>query len=445
MPTPRRRRNPTTPLPVAFPATEPALLTAKEFLDLRNPEGKMHSSEAYDVSVEKLNWKSQGTVLGKAQTRRGKVTVLGRWDAAPGATDNLVFKDAATNEIIAVLADGTAYKGRFHDVPDHYMNEGRGLYNLGAYVAREVKYPAQYADRVLKHDALADYPYLLQRVTLKGEPFTVRAAAKPRPDKLDTLVVLDRDGRIVAQGSNEWGATLLQVAREYRGRGMGRLLARFWYDLNPSSSSGGFTAAGRANALATWEDRVRDFQAQGWYTELVREGRLTPSRVRAIVAGLTKRRGASSIPAPVQEAARPDLRVFVDEDNVSFVVYDARYLLDQDEEYLLGYGFFRDRRNGDTFLYRIEYTPAYRVLVTSIALQMARDNGDKVYIGDKPSDVVEWEGVPHVRKRGDYLTLTQDVFPVKDAARLERILRKRIDPHGEMEYLLLEGAEAKWA
>jgi hypothetical protein len=226
---------------------------------------------------------------------------------------------------------------------------------------------------------------------------------------------------------------------------MGRLLARFWYEFNPSSSSGGFTAAGRANALAAWEDRVRDFQARGWYTELVREGRLTPARVRTIVAGLTKRRGASTLPAAVAEAARKDIRVFVDEDNVSFVVYDARYLLDQDEEYLLGYGFFRDRWNGDTFLYRIEYEPAYRVLVTSIALQMARDNGDEVYIGEKPSDVVEWEGVPHVRKRGDYLTLTQDVFPVKEAARLERILRKRADPHGEMEYLLLEGAEAKWA
>ncbi len=440
-----RRRNPTTPLPVAFPATEPALLTAKEFLDLRNPEGKMHPSEAYDVSVEKLNWQSQGTVLGKAQTRRGSMSVVGRWDARPGATDNLVFKDDQTGAVVAVLADGIAYKGRFYDVPDYYTDERRGIHNLAPRAVREVKYPDQYVATVLKHDALADYPYLLQRVSLKGEPFEVRAKAKPRPDKLDTLVVLDRDGRIVARGDNEYGATLLQVAREYRGRGMGRLLARFWYEFNPSSSSGGFTAAGRANALAAWEDRVRDFQARGWYTELVREGRLTPARVRAIVAGLTKRRGASTLPAAVAEAARRDIRVFVDDDNVSFVVYDARYLLDQDEEYLLGYGFFRDRWNGDTFLYRIEYDPAYRVLVTSIALQMARDNGDEVYIGEKPSDVVEWEGVPHVRKRGDYLTLTQDVFPVTEAARLERILRKRADPRGEMEYLLLEGAEAKWA
>lgn len=440
-----RRRNPTTPLPVAFPATEPALLTAKEFLDLRNPEEKMHSTDAFDASIESLNWQSQGTVLGKAQTPRGSVDVLGRWGAAPGETDTLVFKDAKTREVVAVLADGTVYKDRFHEVPNYYMG-ARELYNLRPSPVREVKYLAQYAARVLKHDALADFPHLLQRVVLKGEPFEVRAAAKPRPDKLDTVVFLNRDGSIVAQGTDSWGATLLQVATEYRGRGMGRLLAKFWYDLNPSSKSGGFTAAGQRNALAAREDRVRDFQARGWYTELVREGRLTAARVRSLLAGLTKRRGVSPIPsAPAAGAKRPDLRFFVDEDNVSFVVYDARFLQDQDEEYLLGYGFFRERPNGDVFLYRIDYDPAYQALVTSVALQMARDNGDKLYIGGKPSDTVEWEDIPDVRQRGDYLTLTKDVFPLKDAAKLERILRKRTDPHGEMEYLLREGAEAKWA
>ena len=443
-----RRRNPTTPLPVAFPPTEPALLTAKEFLDLRNPDDKMHPSSAYDASLKTLNWRDEGTLLGNGVEGRRKYLVIGKFGADEAERPNLVFKDEETGEVAAVLLDGTLYQSRFHTIPDEY----RPTRPDKPYVAvrwdavREVKYPDQYLDRALRHPVQEEYPYLLQRVTLKGEPFEVRAKEKPRADRRDTLVVLDRDKRIAASGADEWGATLLQVATEYRGKGLGRLLAKFWYDINPSSTSGGFTAAGRANALAAWEDRVRDFQARGWYTELVREARLPAARVRSILAGLTKRRGTSPIPsAPAAGPERPDLRFFVDEDNVSFVVYDARFLQDHDEKHLLGYGFFRDRPNGDTFLYRLEYAPAYRDLVTSVALQLARDNGDKVYIAAKPSDVVEWEGVPHVRKRGDYLTLTKDVFPLKDAAKLERLLRKRTDPHGEMEYLLLEGAEAKWA
>lgn len=443
-----RRRNPTTPLPVAFPATEPALLTAKEFLDLRNPEGKTHSSEVYDASIKELNWRDAGALLGNGAEGRRKYLVIGKFGADAAERLNLVFEDEETGEVAAVLLDGTLYQSRFHTIPGEYrpLTHGKPYVAVRWDAVREVKYPTQYAARVLKHDALAKFPHLLQRVVLKGEPFEVRAAAKPRPDKLDTVVFLDRDGRIVAQGNSEWGATLLQVAQEYRGRGMGRLLAKFWYDLNPSSKSGGFTAAGQRNALAAREDRVRDFQARGWYTELVREGRLTAARVRSLLMGLTKHRGVSPIPsAPAAGAKRPDLRFFVDEDNVSFVVYDARFLQDQDEEYLLGYGFFRERPNGDVFLYRIDYDPAYQALVTSVALQMARDNGDKLYIGGKPSDTVEWEDIPDVRQRGDYLTLTKDVFPLKDAAKLERILRKRTDPQGEMEYHLREGAEAKWA
>ena len=45
----------TTPLPDKFPSTEIGLMTWREFLEFRNPEGKMHESGSYDYSVEKMN------------------------------------------------------------------------------------------------------------------------------------------------------------------------------------------------------------------------------------------------------------------------------------------------------------------------------------------------------------------------------------------------------
>ena len=126
-------------------------------------------------------------------------------------------------------------------------------------------------------------------------------------------------------------------------------------------------------------------------------------------------------------------------------MYDARFLDDPDEQYVHGYGFFRDAPRIGTFLYRIDYDPEYRKLTTATALQLARDNGDRIYVGGKPGDMVDYTGLPHVKRSRGYLTLTEDVLPLADARRVEKALRTRKDRRGEMVSRLLEAAEAKWA
>jgi len=139
------RPNPTTPVPAAFPLTEPALMTRAEFLDFRNPEGKQHESGAYQTTLESLNW-GRLSHVGSADGRRGRVLVYGTQD---GADDGLVFRDAETKEVIAVLTDGVLYRDRFREPPGWYSKSySHEVVNLRPHEVREVKYPAQYVKLV---------------------------------------------------------------------------------------------------------------------------------------------------------------------------------------------------------------------------------------------------------------------------------------------------------
>jgi GNAT superfamily N-acetyltransferase len=443
--------NPTQPLPESFSDAEPALLTVKEFLDLRNPEGKLHPGDAYETTLATLNHSQLqpvGSVFPWTGARRErKLTVL----AYPQALDALVYLDPESDKVVAVLHDGTLYRDRFYPIPNWYVSN-RSLNGLSETVRvhiaseREVKYPEEYVVQV--EDIAArnreSFPYTIRRVLIDGTRFEVRSEQRPRQDKLDTIAFLDPSGLIVAEGSNEWGATLLRVAEEYQGRGLGRALAAFWYEFNPKSKSGGFTPSGRANAVATWQARVHEFLSLGWYSALVREGRMTQARVREITADLPKqppkRRAETERVEP-----EADLRVYVDDDGIAFVLYDARFLSDRDEKYVHGYGFLRSTTKLGSFFYRIEHDPKYRKLATAIGLQLAKDQGEPLYVATEPGDLIEWEIVPQAERDGDYVSLMEDVLPLKALAAEERRLRRKSDPYREIPNSLLEIAESKWS
>jgi GNAT superfamily N-acetyltransferase len=444
-------QNPTSPLPESFSDAEPALLTVKEFLALRNPQDKSHPGDAYETTLATLNHsrlQPVGSVFPWTGARREKKLIV---LADPQAPDALVYRDPESDKVVAVLHDGTLYRDRFYPIPNWYVSNrslnGRSE-TVRVHIAseREVKYPEEYVIRV--DDPAArnheNFPHLLQRVLIDGMRFEVRSEQRPRLDKLDTIVFLDPSGLIVAEGSNEWGATLLRVAEESQGRGIGRALAAFWYEFNPKSTSGGFTPSGRANAIATWQTRVHEFLSRGWYSALVREGRMSQARVKEILADLPKqppkRRAETERVEP-----EADLRVYVDDDGIAFVLYDARFLSDRDEKYVYGYGFLRSSTAHGSFFYRIEHDAKYLKLATAIGLQMARDQGEPVYVAAAPGDLIEWEVVLQAERDGDYVALTEDVLPLKALAAAERRLRRKSDPYREIPNSLLEIAESKWS
>ena len=427
----------TTPLPDKFPATEIGLLTWKQFLALRNPEDKHHESGSFDWTVEEMNRTLHQIAVTRSQGKSYSLST-----PYGGGSGYVVEQEGLP---IAVLHKGTLYF-KFGLKPEKIPMQYTDIV-LDYKTAKPVKYLADFIPLVSNMAAIAraGYPYLVQNIVVKGEHMQVRAAKAPETDKGTALAILNAEGKIVARGEDEWGATLLAVAREYRSKGLGQVIGKFWYEFNPGYPSGGFTVAGEANALKLWESRVHEFAERGWYSELVRAGRLTKERVMDILSGLTKPIKPLLKDLGEKPVVPSKGETLVYADYPSFIVYDSRFLTDQDDQYIHGHGLFRDSPHvKGVFLYAIDYDSGYQKATTSVAMQMAKDEGEPVYIGKGYTDAVELEGVPNVVIEGDLAHLTDDVLPLALMGRKEALMRKRVDKYGEIGVLLMEQAEAKW-
>lgn len=433
-PKPQRHRNPTTPLPESLSRHEPAMMTLAEFLDARNPQKKYHDSDSFDASVEDLN----PSLWAAGVTRRSDH----EYELLQGHGGYVVLRDGSA---VAAVHDGVLYvrhRIRPQDIPDWYSGK---IVDLGAKSSRVVKYIDDHiaAVRAVVSKNRHDYPHVLRRISIDGEPYTIRSEEAPRTNGGVTLAILNAKGEAVAKASDEWGATLIRVAREYRRKGFGSIIGNLWYKWNPSWQSGGFTREGEANAVRMWESRVREFLSRGWYGELVRRGELTAKRVRDITIRVSGKRPPSRLPSPRTAVKRDgNVRVFID--YPSFVVYDSRFLQDRDEKYVHGFGFFRSSEHVGDFLYAIDYDRPWRKLTTTIALQMARDEGRPIYVGEGYGDALETEGIAHVKRSGDYVSMTRDAVSLPDVSKVERHYRKAVDRYGEIEQELLQMAESKW-
>jgi hypothetical protein len=433
------RRAATTPLPSSFPASEIGLMTKEELLTFRNPGDKSHPSDAYDVSLMRLN-EDHGPMIGHVGHGSDQIDVQKR---------HAGYELTMEGKLVAVVHAGTAYydnprlKKRIpRNVPTFRMDES---VDLGIEKFRHVKYLSEVVPLISPIAKMneQEFPVILQRIKVKGESMAVRAEKQPALDKGVSIVILNSRGLRVAMASDEWGATLFRVVQEYRGFGLGKILGKYWYEYNPNWQSGGFTQAGQANDLSIWRDRVREFVSNGWYSQLIREGRLTQERLKAILKGVGKRPAAPK--EVVDTSVKPTGKILFYADDVTFVLYDRAFLDEPDEKFIHGFGFLRDNHLG-TFLYRIEYDRPFAKLVTEVALQMAKDNGDRLYdAGDGVADLLEdVDSIPGVVRDGDYLEVTQNLVPLKMLSQQERRTRKPLDPYGEKYNQLLEMAESKW-
>lgn len=270
---PRWKAAETTPLPPSFPKTEIGLMTADEFLAFRNPQGKSHSSDSYDFDLFKLN-QEHAQYVGSAGSRNDEMVTV---EALSGG-----YRVLNEGSVVALIHNGTLYyddpKWKRRVPTAVYDRHGDKRTDLGITAYRQVKYLSESMALVSPTAKLNErkFPVVLQHITVQGEQMTVRAEKAPKEDAGVTLAILNAEGLVVAQASDEWGATLLSVAQEYRGKGLGKVIGKFWYEYNPSFGSGGFTPSGERNALALWRDRVHEFAERGWYTALIREGRNAP-------------------------------------------------------------------------------------------------------------------------------------------------------------------------
>jgi hypothetical protein len=424
----------TTPMPSSFDKNEIGLMTASEFLKFKNKDDKSHSSDSYDLSLKKLNY--------ELEDFKSKSYDIGwnRYDfkiyASEVSDKSLVYLG---NELVAVLHKGTMYYNPISMSPD-------GLFDrLGVSQYKQVKYISEYKSLVFTTGGSNKkrYPVLLQNIKIKGEPYQVRAESTPKQDAKVNLAVMNRDGEVVAVAQNEWGATLIVTAREYRGLGLGQIIGKYWYELNPNSTSGGFTQAGKKNALKLWESRVKEFSENGWYSELVKSKKLSVERLKQILSGTSGIKTNLDLgtidPEPI------DKKILVYSDDVTFLIYDSRFAEDQDEKYVHAYGFLRENDHG-LFYYTFDYDPQYRELATKVALQMVKDQGQWLSTSmSRGSDLIELDDFDDLLlKQGQQVMLKSNLLPLKQLSSQERKFRKPIDQYGEVITSLLETAESKW-
>lgn len=423
----------TTPLPSSLPDDEIALMTADEFIEHRNPQGKFHPSDTYQYDVFSLN-KEHMPRVGEFVWEGSKHLFF------EGKRGFLIKKEG---ELVGVLHGSVMYRTKWDRVPLEYRDFRGEWHRLEVKREKIVKYLDQAAALVSDKAALnlKRLPFVVRRFQSNGEYLTVRAKKKPETNAGVNLSVTNPEGQVVAVAQNEWGATLIAVADEYRGRRIGVILGQIWYELNPEYTSGGFTNSGYSNALKIWESRVREFLSRGWYSELIRQGKLDKRRLKEILSGVTGFRVPSRLPELPKKEEKPQLLAAFD--GTTLVVYDRRFFSDPDEKYVYGFGLFRTPSVG-TVLYRLDYDRKYRELVTKLALQAARDEGlQPVYVGQGYGDIIEYEGIPGVSRQGDYIELTRDFVDLRSLARMEEQIRKSLDPYGEKRVLLLEASESK--
>jgi len=444
----------TTPLP-KFEKGEPGLMTLDEFLTSKNPGDKWHPSETYNYDV---HWSKDRPGLNRAldvvaynDNHKGrKYALLVPYGGGEG--------HAITREgtLIAVLSNGVMYTNERNPnlIPRSYFSGPTDIQLEEPKKVKRVKYPSEYV-RLISNIAARNrkkYNHLLQNVVLDGESFQVLSEGSPVKNKQQTIAVLNDRGEEVAFAADEWGATLLTVAREYRRKGIGDLLLRLWNKFNPDWQSGGTTDAGRMANTRLWEGRVLEFLSLGWYSELVRQKKMSTARVKEITSRLSPdARRKVHAPAERKVTQKGTTLLYLDDpkDPVSFVLYDSRFLddpqADSAEKYIFGYGFFRDSEHAKApFLYRIDYDREWDRKTTSVAMQIAKNAGHKVWVGDTYGDMLELDLIPEVKVENNLAWLERDLLPIDKMAGLERKTRKSVDPYGEIESILLETAEAKW-
>jgi len=429
-----------------------ALKTKEEFLKSRNPRGKFHDPKSYDQGLEELNRDYKRRGIGEISYGHDQLLVE--------ETSDGLFLNHRQRGPVAYLYDTILYHihgfnpGRLADRywSEEWTSSDNDWVNFAFSRSVKVKYLAEVVEAKSSQGRRMrrKYPRVLQRLKRKKQEFELRQGAEDQPLGMN-LAILNGKGEVVAVAQNEWGATLVIVAREYRGMGLGQYITEKWYEMNPQNESGGFTPQGYNNAIRVWEKAVRDLLARGWYSQLVRDGSLTQEKAQDIISGLSDSKvQRSNIPEPSQEEVAKAKPLILVDDNISFVLYDARVYegsVDDvyDGKYVYGYGFLRD--SGDkTFIFSLDYDRPYARLATAIIMQMARDEGEDLYDGEGYHDLVEFDLLPggSWERDGDLVRLKEDLLDLEGAAIIERNIRNANDKYGMYRTSLLETANSKW-
>ncbi len=179
---------------------------------------------------------------------------------------------------------------------------------------------------------IEDFPVFIKRIKRGDVYFELRSDGKENINDI-TLAIFDKYKKCVGYASDEWGALLINVVKEYRDYGFGLELKKEYFKINPYKKSGGYTSHGLLLNKKFWISEIKRYMANGWYSLLIKRGDLTRERLKEILSGMDmvslkkyaeRLRGEKDDSMVVDWGNEKDIVVMVNDGE--FVVYDKKLI-----------------------------------------------------------------------------------------------------------------------
>lgn len=422
---------------------QPALMTWDEYIVLLNPRDIAHADDAYNVDIKQLNRNYESYLNRDGGAIRYRDHTL--YVYTNGKTSDkliLALKNSSGDTHFAIIFENVLYYDPLLIDEDKAMSYTSATYHQVKEV-QPTKYMKKLAERISVASPIEEYPKLIKRIQVRtGEYIEIRQGN----DAWNDVSAFNEDGLRIAFAGDEWGAILIQVAKEYQGLGIGTTLSKIYFDMFPEKESGGLTPSGLAQVRKVWESEVRKFLANGIYSNLIRKGQLSKERLDSILSGLSKHK-VDKIPFPTKKPSQKDKQyiAYYNGSN-AFVLYDVEYLMDQNPKYIYAYLHLEQDVYGKVYVYRFDYEDDKdRQTLFYMALQTLTNEGAVLSHGVDGEDFFKKDDLDHVDINKDKYTLKKNMFGnVNNIFAKEKQLRRRVDKYNEVLYSLLEDAESKW-
>lgn len=273
-------------------------LTQGEYLQVSNKGGKWHASSAYsprevtiyddtnppvEVNFRHCHYDNRWVDMYwtlKDGTRGGKGRVfpqeLGVTPERPEGDEKAKFEFAARwsdskKEVKEIVKDKYWFS----------MSDGYTIKDFPIKIAskkgidfRIRKAPANYYKRDQDGEVMSDE----SGRSLSMTPEEMKAAKK----RSSTVTVGAFDGGdMIGMAADEWGAYLVSVNPDYRGRGIGAELAHTFLAIC-KQDSGGYSDNGIAMAKSVHARAIRDAMKLGWYQRAFKDGSLSGEKIQEI-------------------------------------------------------------------------------------------------------------------------------------------------------------------
>lgn len=406
--------------PYDNPTVEYGIMTKEEYLKHMNPDEKFHPSDSYDFDIKKLNQK-----YGHSKHLK---TTHNEYDFIEYDSGTILKDDGKVFGVI--IDDILYYVEKKIKLPFVWEDYHREIHTIDAKSSRQVKYIDSYVSKILDVSAanMKKYPNVLNRFLNNGEQMSVRSHDSLSENDGQTIVIMNSENLVVATAQDEWGATLIVVAKEYRNRGLGKIIVKYWRDNNPKYRSGGFTSSGQQSALNYYYERVRTLLKNGWYPELIQDGKITIEKVKEIVSALPKTK--KHVSKTVKQDAQPK-PLIMHQSDLTYIVYDLAFFDEPSEEYVYGIVDFGERA-GTIFPRNVDYDPKWKKLIDSIIAYVIE------------TDAMDYDPT---LAGADFIEELTPVSPLPDIAHLskvEKVVRGKLDSYDENYYQIEEIANTKW-